>query len=156
MKKNLGVTFGLSRWGVGAVLLALCAFTPLSRADVVIDNLSASDGTGTFATSSRTDTGVAGEWEQVFTPAAGGTISSLTLELYSSRTGNGNVELYSVTGSGASAVFTDKGSIGSVSVGSSGDWQRIAVIPSSATLTGGEYAIGLTTTSGQISWDFTT
>jgi hypothetical protein len=36
MKKNLGTFFGLPHWGVGAVLLALCAFTPVSRADVYI------------------------------------------------------------------------------------------------------------------------
>ena len=160
MKKNSGLFFGLPCWRMGAVLLVLCAFTPVSRADL-INNLSKSDGSGTYATASRTDTGIVGEWEQVFImPAASGTfsISSLTLELYSSSTGQGNVELYSVTGSGGSAVFTDQGSIGSVSVVSSGDWQQILVNPGSATLNGNsqEYAVGLTTTSGQISWDFTT
>ncbi len=82
MKKNLGMFFGLSRWGAGAVILALCAFTPASRADITVvdntgDTLAGNTASGlTFA--------------QVFTMGSGGTISSLTLTL----TGSGSSEVY--------------------------------------------------------------
>ena len=39
MKNNLGTVFGLPRLGAGAVVLAICALTSISRADVVINNL---------------------------------------------------------------------------------------------------------------------
>jgi len=74
MKKNLGTFILASRWGVGAVLMAFCAFTPVSRADVIVDNT----GATTFTHLSGAPVA------QVFTmPGYSGDISSLTLELYS-------------------------------------------------------------------------
>jgi len=147
MKKNLGTFFGLSRCGVGAVLLGLCAFTPVSRADVIINNMP--PGETTLAPISGATVG------QVFTmssPNGSGTLSSLTLELYSTSGGIVNVDLYNAP-SGAptgSAIL-----LGTVTAGTSGN-QAIGVssLNHYSLAVGTQYAIVLEQ-SGSVSWDFT-
>ena len=147
MKNNSGKFCGLSRRGVGAAVLAFCVFTPVLRADVVVDNI----GTpvGTFGGNYR--------YAQVFTMSAtGGSISSLALELDVLATGSpANVYLYSVNGSGAP---TGPGTLlGTVNPGSTGNGQSIVVGSLySATLAAGvSYAIALNTSSA-INWNFVT
>jgi hypothetical protein len=154
MKKNLGMFFGLPSLGMGAALLALCAFTSVSRADVtIIDNLA--DSTDLHALEAGNPLA------QVFTVSAdSGNISSLTLGLYIYSVGGGGsatatIDLYSATSGGApfgSALAT----LGTVSTTSSGS-QQLAVNPVDAySLTAGTYAIVLETpTAGSIGLDAT-
>jgi len=89
MKKNLVAFFGLSRWGVGAVALTLCAFAPASRADVTVINNLADIHDGGVLTAVDGGTSYA----QTFNAGSSGNISSLTLSLGSSS-GTMNVYLY--------------------------------------------------------------
>jgi hypothetical protein len=148
MKSNLGTFFGLSCWCMGAVVLALCAFTPASRADVIVNN------TGTPFASFNGNV----QYAQAFTmPGTIGDpsslISSLALELNVSVIGSENVYLYSVNGS---HVPTGTGTLlGTVNPGSTGDGLVTPVIslPGNISLAAGtSYAIALNT-SGTIAWD---
>ena len=143
MKKNLGTFILASRWGVGVVLMAFCAFTPVSRADVIVDN-----------TGATTFTHLGGApVAQVFTmPGYSGDISSLTLELCSAAGGTANVDLYNVSGGVPTGSAT---LLGTVTAGI-GDKQVISVSSlNNVTLTAGDsYAIALDV-SGPVSWDYT-
>jgi len=145
MKNNLGTFFGLSRLGVGAAFLALCAFNPVSRADVIVNNL---PGNGfTSAGSSGQGTLSLGE---VFTPGSDESLSSVTLSLNFSASDSASVYLYD-TSSGAP---TGTGTLlGSVSQSSS------IINGLNNALTGGTaYAIvlGPENSPGNMSWNNTT
>jgi hypothetical protein len=115
MKKNLVAFFGLSRWGVGAVALALCAFTPASRADVdLLNNLPGAGGAGTYTTQSSYVQG-GGSLAQQFKVASAANISSVTLSLVVSVADSASVYLYDVTtGSGLPLGLTGGTLLGSV------------------------------------------
>jgi hypothetical protein len=145
MKKNSGMFFWLPCWRMGAVLLALCAFTPVSRADVIIDNTS-----GSFAGSDLGDT-----YAQVFTmPGYGGTISSLTLVLgFNYTTSPAEVDLYSFNGSLPGSQIGS--ALGTVSAGSSGN-VTVGLTSFPVLSSGVSYAIVLQNpSSGFIAWNFT-
>ena len=96
MKKNLGMFFGLPRCGAGAVLLGLCAFAPVSRADVaIINNLGDTHDGGSISVN---DGGTA--WAQTFLSGSSGDIDGLTLSLGVSS-GSMAVLLYNVNNSGS-------------------------------------------------------
>ena len=143
MKRNLGMSFGLSRRCVGAVLLALCAFTPASRAlNTIVDN-SAQPQTVTAGTSVPQ--------AQVFTmPGYSGTISSLTLVLGGGGV-SANVDLFNVS----AGLPTGSGTIiGTVNASSSGS-DAVTLSGGPYTLSSGaSYAIELQSSGG--SWDATT
>jgi hypothetical protein len=148
MKENFGM-FGLPRWGVGAIVLTLCAFTPVSRADVVINNL------GDSIAAHELNSG--DPLAQVFTITASsaGDLSTLTLQLYSTAGGTANVYLYNTSSDvpTGSAIAT----LGSVTAGTSGS-QQVAVDAGGGSvnpynLTAGTYAIVLGT--GSLAWDST-
>ena len=152
MKKNLGTFLGLSSWGVGAALLALCAFTPLSRADVIVDNtarpLIGSDGNVPTA--------------QVFTmPTSGAatyTISSLTLSLGAGSSGTAEVYVYNATSGNPPSLGYNGGGNALYDLGSVNGATGVVNLtsPSSDILSlSGTYAIVLAG-SGTISWDYTT
>jgi hypothetical protein len=142
MKKNLGMTFGLSRWGVGAVLLALCAFTSASRADVIVDNTGNAHNPGDFV--------VGQPFGEVFTMSGtSGNLSSLTLVFDSSSTGSADVQVYNTSGGAPSTSLYDLGNITL-----SGNTLTTANFGSSDLLTAGvEYAIVLQSSS--MAWDYT-
>ena len=97
MKKNLGMYFGLPCCGAGAVLLALCAFTTVSRADVIVNN--------TGGNSSYTGGVPLG---QVFTMSGtGGNLTSLTLQLFSSAGGVAEVDLYNIASGAPNSLVHD-------------------------------------------------
>lgn len=142
MKKNLGMFFGLSRCGMGAVLLGLCAFTPVSRAAVVVNN--------TGGNSSYTGGVPLGE---VFTMSGtSGDLTSLTLQLFSSAGGVAEVDLYSVIlGAPSSELYV----LGNVSPGT-GNNQIVAVSSLNNVLLNANatYAIVLQApSSGSMAWD---
>ena len=144
MKKNLVALFGLSRWGVGAVALALCAFAPASRADVVVNNT----GDATF-----TQLG-GSEFAQVFTMSGtSGNISSLTLDLYSTAGGTVNVDLYGTSSGQPNGSAT---LLGTVTAGTSGGGQLISVSGLNNVLltSGTQYAIALEYNSS-VQWEYT-
>ena len=121
MKKTLNLT-GL---GVGAALVAFCAFTPALRADVVIVN--------NLANTVGSHTGAAQELVQDFTPTVGGQISSVTLQLDITTVGSIVVNLYSGAASATSAG-TLVGALGTITATTTGDDQQF-------TLSGGSLAI---------------
>jgi len=137
MKKNLGTLFGLPRWGAGAVVLAFCAFTPASRADVIVNNtggVTFGDGSGAM-------------YAQVFTMPASGeaNLSSLTLTLDSVDSGSGSAEVY-VYNTDGTLPTTVLYNLGSVSLSSP---SASSVNPSVDSLTlGGTYAIVVDLTGG--------
>jgi hypothetical protein len=144
MKKNSGLFFGLPCWKVGTVLLVFCAFTTVSRADVVVDNT----GTSAFSYSGL-------PLAQVFTMSGtSGNLSSLTLELNVLTAGSAEVDLYSVTaGHVPNSLIA---SLGTVSGGTFGDGQLIAVssLFNQALTANTEYAIVLQPSSpGVVEWD---
>jgi hypothetical protein len=144
MKKNLGMFFGLSRCGVGAVLLGLCAFTPVSRAGVVIDNLGDGSNGGINGALAAA---------QVFTMSgSSGDINSLTLDLVASVGGSAEVDLYSVSGSAPGSLIAD---FGTVSVASSGNI-AVSLISYPLLSSGTSYAIVLQPSSSSTSWEYTT
>jgi hypothetical protein len=112
MKKNLGMFFGLSRCGVGAVLLGLCAFTPISRAAITfLDNTSDPNNGNTTTTYTYAD---------VFTMGAAGYLNSLTLTLsgslssavyvYAATSGNPPTSSYNGAGNALFSLGTVSGS----------------------------------------------
>jgi hypothetical protein len=143
MKNNLGTFVLASRRSAGAVLLALCAFAPISRADVIIDNTGQT--TLGFVVTSFPQA-------QVFTMSGtSGNISSLTLLLNAGSAGTANVDLYSVSGSAPNSFISTIGTIdsaasGSVAVSLSGN-----PLLSSST----SYAVVLEPGNGS-SWNYTT
>ena len=143
MKKNLGTFFGLSHLGVGAALLALCAFTTVARADL-INTLTASTTTQVSGT----------PFAQVFTMVGSdGNISSLILELSSVVGGTANVDLYDVSAGAPGSLLQILGSVTAAAVG---DNQQITINPlnSYTLIQNTQYAIVLQNpTSGSIAWD---
>jgi len=146
MKKNLGTFFGLSRCGVGAVLMGLCAFTPVSRASVIIDNTADTILGQVFNTSFSQ--------ALVFTmPNYSGTISSLMLELAAGTSGTANVDIFNVTGGG---VPTGSGTlIGTVNSGSTGGIS-VSLTSSPLLSANNSYAIALMQNANGPAWDYTT
>ena len=126
MKNNLGTVFGLPRLGAGAVVLAICALTSISRADVVINNLNYSqDG---ILTLGQDPIG-----QEFTTTSSGGTltISSVQLKLYNfgSVSASGTIELYAT----ASGLPTGTATLlGNFTI-SAGD-QTVALAPSGVQL----------------------
>jgi hypothetical protein len=152
MKKNLATFIFAPRWGVGAVLLALCAFTPVSRADVIIVDNTGNGNNG--------HTGVL-PTAQVFTMPSSGVlggasaaISSLTLTLGGS--GTAEVYVYAATsGSGPNSAYNGAGNalydLGSVGVSGT----VTLTSPSSDVFSAsGTYAIVLGSGSS-ITWGYT-
>jgi hypothetical protein len=150
MKKNLGMFILAPRFGVGAVLLALCAFTPLSRADVIVDNTGATTGGTVFGSSGN-------QIAQVFTMSGtSGNISSLALLLDSTTAGTYtlNVDLYATLLGAPTGLATF---LGTVTASTTGDRQLIGVssLTSGVTLTPGtQYAVALEQ-NGVLRWDYT-
>jgi hypothetical protein len=150
MKKNFGMFILAPRWGVGAVLLALCAFTPVSRADVIVDNTGAATATTVFG-------GTGDQIAQVFTMSGtSGNISSLTLLLDSTTAGTHtlNVDLYNVSSGVPTGLATF---LGTVTANTTGDRRFISVssLASGVTLTPGtQYAVALEQ-NGVLQWDYT-
>ena len=146
MKKNLGMFFGLPCCGAGAVLMALCAFAPVSRADVVIVNNEAySSGGGLNG---------ANELAQEFTmPGTGGNLSSLTLDLsINGGSGTAQVDVFNVNGSGVPTTMIAY--VGNISVASTGDNAvSLNVYPLLAGST--SYAIVLQPSAAATSWEYT-
>jgi|SRR5208282_5870325 len=154
MKKNLGMYILASRCGVGAVFLALCAFTPASRADVTVINNSGdtSDGGSVVAA----DGGGGTAWAQTFLSGSSGQISSLTLTLAASS-GSMEVDLYAVadSGSGPSGTAVD---IGSVAAGTGIVTLNNVNVSANPLTSGDYYAIALQPAgsgSDSISWNAT-
>lgn len=152
MNKNLGTFFGLSRCGVGAVVVALCAFTPVSRADVIVDNLPDAGGAGTFPTLTAYGQGL-GYLAEVFTmSSANGDLGSVTLNLNFYGADSATVYIYNTSVSGAPTTPLD--TIGTVT--SSG-----AIANDHVTISGlnialnGTYAIvlGPDNGSGDMTWN---
>jgi len=98
MKRNMGMFIGLSHKCAGAVLLTLCAFAPVSRADVTV-----LDNTGN-ANASQANESLT--FAQVFTMGTSGNISSLTLTL--SGAGTSEVYIYAAA-SGSSPTISYNG-----------------------------------------------
>jgi hypothetical protein len=150
MKKNFGMFSLAPRWGVGAILLALCAFTPVSRADVIVDNTGATTFSTVFG-------GTGDKIAQVFTMSGtSGNISSLTLLLDSTTAGTYtlNVDLYATSGGAPTGLATF---LGTVTASTTGDSQFISVssLTSGVTLTPGtQYAVALEQ-NGVLQWDYT-
>jgi hypothetical protein len=143
MRKNLGMFFGLSRCGAGAVLLALCAFATVSRADVVVNN--------TGGNSSYSGGVALGE---VFTMSGtSGDLASLVLQLFSSAGGVAEVDLFSISSGAPSSELYD---LGNVTVGA-GNNQLVSVtsLPNNVLLNANTtYAIVLEApSSGSLAWD---
>ena len=149
MKKNLGMFFGLSRCGAGAILLGLCAFTPVSRAAVIVNNTGNPSTTLSGATVA-----------QVFTMSGtSGNLSSLALTLDINSAGTAAVDLFNVDGGGAPTTLAAV--LGSVTTTSAGNPVTVAVNLTSNPLftAGGSYAIALAypaIPSASLSWDYTT
>jgi hypothetical protein len=145
MKKNLGMFFGLPSCGAGAVLMALCAFAPVSRASVIVDNTADTVAGNAYTTSFSQ--------ALVFTmPNYSGTISSLMLELAAGTSGTENVEIYSVsfgvpTGSGTLIGTVSSGLTGLISVSLTS-----SPILSAST----SYAIALMQSANGAAWEYTT
>jgi len=152
MKKNLVMFFGLSRWGVGAAFLALCAFTSISRADVdILNNLAGAGGVGTYPTGSAYNQS-SGSLAEEFTPGSSANISSVVLSLNFSASDSASVYLWDVTGgSGLPSGLTGGTLLGSVNQSSS------VINGLNVALTGGNtYAIILgPDVNGQMSWNTT-
>src|ERR1035441_9030008 len=150
MKKNFGMFILAPRWGVGAVLLALFAFAPVSRADVIVDNT----GAGTLSTVFG---GPGQQIAQVFTMSGtSGNISSLALLLDSTTVGTYtlNVDLYATSSGAPTGLATF---LGTVTASTTGDRQLIGVssLTSGVTLTPGtQYAVALEQ-NGNLQWDYT-
>ena len=150
MKKNFGMFILAPRWGVGAVLLALCAFTPVSRADVIVDNTGATTLSTVFG-------GPGHQIAQVFTMSGtSGNISSLALLLDSTTAGTYtlNVDLYATSSGAPTGLATF---LGTVTASTTGDRQLIGVssLTSGVTLTPGtQYAVALEQ-NGNLQWDYT-
>jgi hypothetical protein len=150
MKKNLGIFNLASRCSVGAVLLAFCAFAPVSRADVIVDNTSATTLTTIFGSTGQ-------QVAQVFTMSGtSGNISSLALLLDSTTAGTYtlNVDLYATSSGAPTGLATF---LGTVTASTTGDRQLISVssLTSGVTLTPGtQYAVALEQ-NGVLQWDYT-
>jgi hypothetical protein len=148
MKNNLVTSILASRCGVGAVLLALCAFTPASHADVIINNTG--DALAGYAFQSFDPLA------QVFTmSSASGTITSLTVDLRVYSAGSASIDLYSTTLGVPNTLIS---TLGTVSPASTGGVVPVTLSLSSNPLLtlGTSYAIVLETpTSGQIGLDTT-
>jgi hypothetical protein len=110
MKTSWGLTFGVSRRGVGLVLLALVAFAPAAPAAVIVDN-----SANTFSGHTGASQGLV----QDFTPTVTGNIGSVTLYLYSTAGGSMVVNLYSGTASSSSAG-SFVATLGTISAGTGG------------------------------------
>jgi hypothetical protein len=111
MKRNLGTFFGLPLRGMGVALLAFCAFIPVSRAEVIINNLTyTADGQINFSTDPI---------GQVFTMSgtSGDKISSLTLALHFYSAGSANIELYNTSAGVPTGAGILLGTASSASVG---------------------------------------
>jgi hypothetical protein len=116
----------MKRWEMGVAALALCAFIPLSRADLIINNLS--DSQNAILTQGLDPIG------QEFTTASSGgtlTISSVTLALYNYASGpaSASIELYSTSSGLPSGAATLLGNF-SVSAGH----QTVTLTPSAVQL----------------------
>jgi len=147
MKKNFGMFFGLPRWDVGAVVLALCALTPVSRAGVIINNTGSN-----FSFFHGADPG-GDPLAQVFT-MSGTSFDSLILQLQSTAGGSASVDLYNVNGSDVPTTLLQH--LGTVTTGTSGDGQLLSVgsFSVSGLTSGNQYAIVLQVpTSGSLAWD---
>ena len=146
MKKNLGTFFGLPRCGVGAVVMALCALGPVSRADVIINNLGDTPAGGMNGALTLA---------QVFTMSGiSGNIGSLTLDLSvnPSYSGSAEVDLYSVSGSAPGSLVAN---FGTVNVGSSGNI-AVSLIGYPLLSSGSSYAIVLQPSTAATAWEYTT
>jgi len=147
MKNNLGMFFGLSRWGVGAVVLALWAFAPVSSdaLETIVNN-----------TGSSSASYLANPFAQVFTMSGtSGNINNLTLELNVITTGSAEVDLYSVSSGAPGSLLQNLGNVTAVITGNS---QSIAVgsVNQYLLAAGTQYAIVLQNpSSGLIGWDNT-
>jgi len=145
MKKNLGMFFGLPCCGAVAVLMGLCAFTPVSRADVAVNNEGYSSGGGLNG---------ANELAQEFTMSGtGGSLSSLTLDLLiTGGSGTAAVSVFNVNGSGVPTTLL--AIVGTINVASSGD-NAVSLI-SYPLLTGSaSYAIVLQPSAAATAWEYT-
>ena len=147
MKKNFGMFILAPRWGVGAVLLALCAFTPVSRADVIVDNTGA---VSQFVSGSS--------FAQVFTMSGtSGNLSSLTLNLdVVGSGGSAQIDLYNVSAGAPTTLAT---ALGTVSGTGGGNLVLANVtLGSNPLLTAGSsYAIVLdypASPNGSLAWNY--
>jgi len=146
MKNNLGMFCGLLRLGLGATVLVFCAFTPVSRADVIVNNM----GDARFSNYDSSSAEIA----QVFTMSGtSGNLSSLTLSLDSTLGGTANVYLFTTSSGAPTGAATI---LGTVTAGTSGNRQSISVSSlNGVTLTAGSsYAIALAQNS-TVRWDNT-
>jgi hypothetical protein len=147
MKNNLGSFLWLSRLGAGAVAIALCAFAPGSRADVIVNNVGAGANTGQAGIGSL---GTSAALAQVFTMPTGisGDLTSLTFTLVG--TGQAEVWLYG-TSSGtpdSGVLAVDLGHVdlaGNTLSGLSGNTLSAST----------SYAIVLSLNSGSLNWQYT-
>lgn len=143
MKMNLWTSLLPSHWGVAAVIIGLCAFTPASRGDVIVDNT----GDASAGSDSAINAQMLG---QLFTMPASGSvdISSLTLTLAGS--GSSEVYVYNTSGGTPTTQLYDLGSVSSstptITIGTP------ANDPLSASTT---YAIVLGVSSSSLAWSFT-
>jgi hypothetical protein len=80
MKKKFGTFFGLSRWGVGAALLALCAFAPVSsRAGLYLLSFTDTSGHNSSGSGTIDVTGTTAD-SGSFTVTAGSMAGTYTLD----------------------------------------------------------------------------
>lgn len=145
MKINSGISVITSRMGVGMALFVFCAFAPLSRAEIIIDNL----GDSPVAYENHLNDPLA----QVFTMSGtSGGISGLTLGLNVGTAGSATIDLYSATSGGAPIGFL--ATLGTVTAGATGPQNLTVGSLNNYSLTAGAtYAVVLETpTSGQMDW----
>lgn len=146
MKNNLGSFLGLSRLGAGAAFLALCAFAPSSRADVIIVDNTGVMGSGFVSDSSSL--------AQEFTMSGSGAdLSSVTVVLGGS--GSANVSVYDTSGSGGSPgnLLLSLGSANGSALGTSTTFN---LSPGDLSLAASaSYAIVLSS-SATVTWAYTT
>lgn len=145
----------MSPRSVGAtILLALCSFTSVSRADLVVFNNTGSGPSDlTFPTVGDSGT-TAGYIGQVFTTGSGGTLTSLALQL--DITAGASASVYITPNAFDSATFTLLGTVASATTQAhqniSVDFGANPLFSLNASTT---YAIVLESSSANMAWDYT-
>jgi len=151
MKKML-LALVMSSWsGRVAVLLALCSFTPASRADVVVmNNTGSGPSDPTFPTTGDSSATV-GYIAEIFTTGSGGTIDNLALQLDIVAGSSANVYI--------TANLTTFTLLGTVSSGTTQNHQNISVNfganPLYSLSANTIYAIVLEPSGSGVGWDYT-
>ena len=151
MGKNLRTFFELARLGMGAALLALFAFTSVSRATVIVDSLGdtrVGDANGLYKA-------------EDFSTTVGGQISSVILSLNFNTAAvtagsTLDVYLYSATGSGPTGSGFNLGTITATTAGDTQYTLSGSGLNAYSLIAGSDYAIviDLALASGSVGWEY--